>query len=169
MEYILIGKMIKPFGLKGEMATEVYTDFIKERFKKGSAVYLKTKSGMLKMIVLKYRMHKGRLLLTFEGYEDINLIEMYRMVEIYKSTDDIEPLKEGEYYFRDLMNLKVYVDDNCVGTVVDVEEGTTSNFIRVKKNDNTEALVPFIPVFIKSVSLNEGKIVLNYIEGLLWR
>ena len=32
MEYILIGKMIKPFGLKGEMATEVYTDFIKERF-----------------------------------------------------------------------------------------------------------------------------------------
>ena len=121
------------------------------------------------MIVLKYRMHKGRLLLTFEGYEDINLIEMYRMVEIYKSTDDIEPLKEGEYYFRDLMNLKVYVDDNCVGTVVDVEEGTTSNFIRVKKNDNTEALVPFLPVFIKSVSLNEGKIVLNYIEGLLWR
>jgi 16S rRNA processing protein RimM len=165
MEFFKCGHIMTTHGLRGDLKVKNLSDF--DRFVKGNRLYILHKGDYQEVIVKTSKPFGDYLLVCFEGYEDINLIEMYRMVEIYKSTDDIEPLKEGEYYFRDLMNLKVYVDDNCVGTVVDVEEGRTSNFIRVKKNDNTEALVPFLPVFIKSVSLNEGKIVLNYIEGLL--
>lgn len=168
MNYVCIGKLIKPFGLKGEMKLEVYTDFIEERFAKGSSVFFYDGKDYLKFIVSTTRMHKGQLLVSFKGYEDINLIEKYRGLSVYKSKDDIKPLNEGEYYFDDLVNLELFDEDKRLGKVLKVEEGIKYNFLRVLKSDETTALVPFIERFIKEVDLKERKIYINHIEGLLW-
>ncbi|MBR4461791.1 MAG: 16S rRNA processing protein RimM [Erysipelotrichaceae bacterium] len=165
MEYILIGKIVNTFGIKGELKVYSYTDFVEERFKKGSKVYLGEEH--LPFIVKSCREHKGMLLVLFETNEDINLVEQYKDFEIYKAEEDIETLKDG-YYFRDLKDLDVYVDDVLVGKVLKVEEGITANNLRIlKTEDGKEYLVPFLPVFVEKVDLEKRRIDIVRMEGLL--
>lgn len=166
MEYVLIGKILNTFGIKGELKVASYTDFDDERFKKNTKVYVGDK--YLEFTVKSYRSHKGFILLTFKDHEDINLVEKYKNCLIYKSSKDIKPLKKGEYYFSDLKDLDVYVNDKLVGKVLKVEEGIKHNNLRVIKNDdNKQYLVPFIPVFILNVDLDNKRIDVLEMEGLL--
>lgn len=167
MDYINIGKIIKPFGLKGEMKVEVYTDFIKERFKKDSTVYLLINHEYRPFKLKQARMHKEALLVLFHDFEDINLIEAFKGVQVYKAKSDIPPLKKGEYYFSDLENLDVYAEDKMLGRVLRVEPGIKHNFLRVERADKKTFLIPYIDIFIKEVDLKEKRIIINYLEGLL--
>lgn len=166
MEYVLIGKILNTFGIKGELKVASYTDFNDERFKKNTNVYIGDEH--IQFTIKNYREHKGFLLVTFLDNEDINLVEKYKNQLIYKSSDDIKPLKKGEYYFSDLKDLDVYIEDELIGKVLKVEEGIKHNNLRIIKNDdNKEYLVPFIPVFIKNVDLDNKRIDVIKMEGLL--
>ena len=166
MEYVVIGKIVNTFGIKGELKVYSYTDFVKERFKKGSKVYLSEK--YLPFEVNSCREHKGFLLVSFKDHEDINLIEKYKNMLIYKAKEDIKPLKKGEYYFSDLRDLEVYVEGEKIGRVKIVEEGIRSNNLRiVKYADEKEYLVPFLDVFIEKVDLENKRIDIVKMEGLL--
>lgn len=166
MEFICLGKIVNTFGIKGELKIQYDTDFIEERFKKGSIVYLG--KDKLPMEVKSYRVHKDFLMVLFKDYEDINLVEKYKNMLVYKSKDDIKPLKKGEYYFSDLINLEVYVDNEHVGKVLNVEEGISSNYLRVLHGEK-ESLVPFLPEFIENVDLDNKRIDIKKMDGLLWK
>jgi len=87
---------------------------------------------------------------------------------IYKAKEDIKPLKKGEYYFSDLRDLEVYVEGEKIGRVKIVEEGIRSNNLRiVKYADEKEYLVPFLDVFIEKVDLENKRIDIVKMEGLL--
>ena len=166
MEYVVIGKIVNTFGIKGELKVYSYTDFVKDRFRKGSTVYLSEK--YLPFVVNSCREHKGFLLVSFKDHEDINLVEKYKNMLLYKAREDIKPLKKGEYYFSDLRDLEVYVDGENVGKVKNVEEGIRNNNLRiVKYADKKEYLVPFLDVFIENVDLERKRIDIIKMEGLL--
>ena len=166
MEYVTIGKILNTFGIKGELKVDVYTDFPEDRFQKGSTVYVG--DDYLPFKVASHREHKGFMLLLLEDNEDINLVEKFKGMYLYKSKDDIKPLQDGQYYFSDLKDLDVYADDERIGKVLNVESGLRNNNLRVlKAEDNKEYLIPFIPVFIKKVDLEERRIDINRIEGLI--
>ena len=164
MEFVVLGKIVNTFGIKGELKVQYYTDFVDERFKKDSLVYVGEEK--IPFTVKSYRIHKGFLMVLFKDNEDINLVEKYKNMYIYKSKDDIKPLKDGEYYFSDLKDLDVYVDNELKGRVIRVEEGISSNYLRVEVLDK-QHLVPFIPAFIENVDLENRRIDVKNVEGLL--
>ena len=163
MDYVKIGKIINTFGIKGELKVESHTDFIKERYKSGSLVYLGEKH--LPLVVRNYRIHKGFIIVLFEKYEDINLVLNFKNQYLYKSIEDIKPLNDGEYYFKDLRGLAVFVDNEKVGEVICVEKGNTYNFLRIKK-ENKEILVPNIKPFILNIDILNKRIDVTKMEGL---
>ena len=166
MEYVVIGKILNTFGIKGELKADAYTDFVEERFKKDSTVYIGEEH--VPFVMRSYRMHKGFYLLSFKDVDDINLVEKYKGMLLYKAKSDIHKLKEGEYYFSDLKDLDVYVDDKKIGKVLQVEEGIAANNLRILKDeDRKEYMVPFLPVFISHVDLDEKRIDVIQMEGLL--
>ncbi|MDO4197689.1 MAG: ribosome maturation factor RimM [Erysipelotrichaceae bacterium] len=166
MEYVLIGKIVNTFGIKGELKVDSYTDFVKDRYKKGSTVYVG--EDHLPFTVESAKEYKGFLHVLFKDNNDINLVEKYKNLNIYKSKEDIKPLKKGEYYFSDLKDLDVYCEDVCCGKVISVEEGMHSNYLRVLKEDKKETLVPFImDIFIEKVDLDNKRIDVVKMEGLL--
>ena len=168
MEFVVIGKIVNTFGIKGEVKVQSHTDFEQERFKTDSIVYIGEKH--IPLTVKGYRNHKGFIMLSFKEYDNINQVLEYKDMYIYKSTDDILPLKEGEYYFKDLEDLDVFLNNKCIGKCLYVEEGKAYNFLRIKKNDDKEVLVPNLPVFIDNIRLVDKKIVLSKdAEGLLWK
>ena len=166
MEFVCIGKIANTFGIKGELKVAYETDFVSERFKRCSSIYIG--EDKIPFVVKSYRIHKNFLLLTLKDNEDINLVEKYKNCYIYKSKDDIKPLKKGEYYFSDLKDLDVYIDNELVGKVLRVEEGISSNYLRILKQDK-EYLVPFLPNFIENVDLDNSRIDIKKMEGLLWK
>jgi len=166
MEFIEIGKIVNTFGIKGELKVASYTDFVEERFKKDTAIYIGEEH--LPFIMDSHHYHKGFLLISLKDHNDINLVERYKNQLIYKAKEDIKPLKEGEYYFSDLENLEVYVQGQKIGVVLRVEEGIRANQMRIlKEEDQKEYLVPFLPVFVEKVDLQNKRIDIISMKGLL--
>lgn len=166
MDFVKIGKIVNTFGIKGELKIDSYTDFIDERFKKDTTVYVG--EDKLPFVMLNHRIHKDFLIISFKDNEDINLVEKYKNMYIYKSQDDIKPLKKGEYYFSDLKDLDCYVNDTNVGKVINVEPGIKYNYLRILIGKD-EKLVPYLPQFVDGVDLDNKKIMIKDIEGLLWK
>lgn len=166
MEYVIIGKIVNTFGIKGELKVATSTDFIDDRFLEGSSVYVG--DDYIEFVVKKHHNHKGFELVTFKDNEDINLVEKYKNCYIYKAKKDIKPLENGEYYFSDLRDLDVYKNNEIVGKVLRVEESIRNNNLRILSN-NKEILIPYLPNFIEKVDLENKAIHIQNTEGLLWK
>ena len=77
-------------------------------------------------------------------------------------------MKKGYYYYSDLVGLDVYFDNgDYIGKIKKVEEYNSYATFRVSRDNNKDVLIPFVKAFVKSVSLEENKVIVNYIEGLL--
>lgn len=164
MEFVSIGKILNTHGVKGELKVQTFTDFVDERFKKNSYLYLGENHD--KVEVKSYRFHHDLMLLTLVDLEDINLVLKYKNSIIYKAEDDIKPLSDG-FYFRQLKDLDVYVENNLVGKVKYCESGIRCNYLRVINLNNKEVLVPILDNFVKDVDLNNNRINLFKVEGLI--
>jgi len=163
MEKIKIGMIVNTHGLKGELKIKSFSDFNQERYKKGNELILKTKNEELILKVKTYREHKQMVLVSFEGYEDINKVEMWKGNALYISRDKIEDLDQG-YYFFELKGCKVYDQKNqLLGEVEEILETAANPILRINKT----ILVPYVDSFIKEVDIKNKRIEIEVIEGLL--
>lgn len=168
-DYICIGKILTTHGLKGEVKIESYSDFDQERYRKGNTVYIESEGEYIPFQTATFRIHKGYPLVSFADHQDINRIEKYKNCRIYIDRRTRKPLKNGEYYRDEITGLKAYDEaDHYIGIVDAVEETAgAQNNLRIAREGRADALIPYIPEFIKKVDLNEGKIIIHTEEGLL--
>ena len=125
--------------------------------KDGSAVKIKS-----------YRFQKGAVLLRLDGVEDVETAEKLKFTELYAKEEDLPRLPKGEYYFFQLKGLTAILPDGEeLGEVTDIIENNASNLLEIKKKDGEKVLIPNIPVFVSDVKLDEGKIYITPIEGLI--
>ena len=164
MDKVRVGKILNTFGLHGELKTEIITDFPEERFQKGKTLIVFYDGKEEHLIVKSVRYHKNNALLLFEGLEDINLVEKYKGLDLFISTESIEPLDDGFYTFE-LIDLDVYADGKKIGTVAEVESYPAQTILRVKKEDG-EFLLPFVDAFVEEVDLDNRRIDIVHMEGL---
>ena len=166
MNTILIAKVARPFGIRGELKLVLYTDFPEERFEKGSRIYFKKNEEFVPYKVVSYREDPKGAYIKLSGVLTMNDAETLRDLEIYKDEEDIEPLEDG-YYYRDIIGLKVRQAGEEVGVVKNMEDGVAANLVRILKKDGKEKLVPFQEPFILEVDLEKGYIEIAQLEGLL--
>ncbi|MGM9857972.1 MAG: ribosome maturation factor RimM [Bacilli bacterium] len=169
MEYLTLGKIVKTVGLKGELKVYSSTDFGAKRYVKGKKVFLFNEQT--KMIVeeeiLKYRRDGQFDIITLSNKQDINLVEKYVgwLVQVEKNLQDLD---KGFYYFSDLESCNVYDQyNNLIGKVKKVESYASYNTLRITRENDKDVLVPFVKAFIKNVNIEERKITINVIDGLL--
>ena len=101
-----VGVITQTHGLKGEVKVFPTTDDPK-RFEEIDSVMLDTGREKIPMEIKKVRYQKNMVLLTFKGYEDINLIEKYKKCSLYVSRENAAPLSENEFYIADLIGMDV--------------------------------------------------------------
>lgn len=168
MEYLTVGTIVKTVGLKGEVKVYPSTSFCDSRFKKGSHLFILDDCNIvLKEVTVKTHHMSGTVdLLTFEEISSIEEAEEYLHRELCVIKDE-KFLKKDEYFYSDLEGLDVYFDNGMfIGKVKNVEEYASYQSLRVK-TDGKDVLIPFIKVFILDVSLENKKIIVKFIEGLL--
>ena len=157
-------KIVNTHGVKGDVKAIYYADS-PAFFKKVPCLY--DKKGK-EYKVYNIREHKGALLLNIEGIEDMTAAEMIKGVSLYAKREDFPPLPKGEYYLMDLEGLKaVTKNGEVIGVVQSVLEKTAQNLLLVKTPDDREILIPKCDAFVDEINLEEGKIVITPIEGLI--
>lgn len=162
MEQVIVGKIVNTHGIKGELKVKVSTDFIEERFQKGNHLFIDEHGTMIDMSVASYRIHKGHVLVSFVGYQDINLVEKYKGLNIY-ADKDTSLLDDGEYYVGDLIGCDVYDHNQLIGQVEDVQLYEHHDVLVV--NGSKKVLIPYVEAFVKNEDIDHKRIDVELIEG----
>lgn len=162
MKYFKCGHVMTTHGIKGDLKVRSLSDF--NRFYKGSRLYLYHNRQYEEVKVSKASVFKNDYLVSFEGLEDINLVQKYHGDDIYISElDRQDELGENEYYYNDLIGKSVVNQQGeDRGTVIEVRELPQADYLVISYLDKS-VLVPFIKEFVTEV--NE-KITVKEIEGL---
>ena len=109
-------------------------------------------------------MHKGFYLLTFNYYNDINLVQHLKGMKVFIDRNDLN-LNDDQLVFEDYIGLECYYDDNNLGKITEIVNCGSDNFVFVISGKG-EILVPFNDHFIDKIIKND-KIVFKNLEGLL--
>jgi 16S rRNA processing protein RimM len=165
-ETVLIGRVIKPHGLRGEVRIFPETDF-PERFEQSDRFLLRLGRKETWVHVESVRWQGDYLLVRFSGIDTRQDAEQIRNAEVEIPRSWCHHLPEGEYYIADLIGLKVRTQTGeSIGKLVDVIHQTAQD-IYVIRVDADEILIPAVPQFIKRIDLKKGEIIIDPIEGLL--
>jgi 16S rRNA processing protein RimM len=165
---ITIGKVVKPFGVKGEVKIEPMTDF-PERFKKLRRVSLVSQSGReLAGEVRSVRYDAGgNLFVFFSGYDSPEKAKELNGWFIKVPQEEAVPLPEGSYYHFELVGMEVFSEaGEKLGTIADVFE-TGSNDVYVMKQGRKEIYLPATKEIIKQIDRTRKRMVIHLVDGLL--
>ena len=165
---LVVGRIGKAHGIKGEATVEVRTDDPELRFAPG-AVLLTDPPERGPLTVRAGRVQGGRLVLSFEGVPDRNAVEKLRNTMLVAEVDPDElPEDPDEYYDHQLEGLKVRsVDGVELGVVDQMVHGPAQDLFVIRRPDGGELLLPFIAEFVPEVDLEAGVVLVDPPEGLL--
>lgn len=161
-EFLAVGRVVAPWGIRGELKVDVLTDF-PERFAPRNKVYI---DGCAVTIEWS-RYHEGRAIVKLSGIDHVEAAERLRGQYLEIRHADAHPLPEGQYYQFQLIGLEVWTTKGeLLGSVTDILP-TGSNDVYVVHSDDRELLIPAIEDVVKSVDLEKGRMVIEVIDGLL--
>ncbi len=163
-KFVAIGKILEPWGDKGEVKVEILTDF-PERFVSLERVYIGQIARPLK--VTKARLFKDHAILKLEGCESRAAASALRGQLLHIPIEELMPLGEGEYYEFEILGLEVWTEDGLnLGRVKEVIY-TGANDVYVVEGSKGEILIPALDDVVLNVDLEAGKMIVRLPEGLL--
>lgn len=161
-EFLIVGRIVAPWGIRGEVKVEVETDF-PERFSPHKQVYI----DGIPFKIESCHLHKQHLIVKLATIDSIEAAEKLRRQDLTIPRSELHPLPEGQYYTFQLIGLKVVTTEgDSLGRITDIM-ATASNDVYIVEGKRGEILIPAIEDVVKSIDLEKGKIVIEAIEGLL--
>jgi 16S rRNA processing protein RimM len=176
-EWLVVGRVIRPHGLHGEVLVEVLSD-APDRFAPGAQVAV-AESGQpdadpaagagprRQLTVAAVRLAQGRQLVRFDGYEDRTAAEALRGAVLSIPFTAARQLGEGEYWPHQLVGLDVVDSEGTRhGTVTDVVPGAAHDLLDVALEAGGSVLVPTVAALV-TVELDAHRVVVAPVGGLL--
>jgi 16S rRNA processing protein RimM len=170
---VVVGRIGKPFGLRGEVTVDVRTDEPERRFARGSTLRAEpppgSASSLRTLTVAASRMHGTVLLLTFEELADRAAAEAARGIVLHATIPAGEsPEDPDEFYDHQLVGLAAYDEHGTpLGTVAGLVHGGAQDLLRITTPDGREALVPFVKALVPEVDVAGGRLVVADRPGLV--
>ena len=166
-QYLKIGIITSTHGLKGEVKVFPVTDDMK-RFSLLKEVLLPVKDGMRPLSVDSVRYFKDKVILKFKERDSIEAVEDLVKSELYVDRKDALPLGENEYYIADLIGMEVVTKESeTLGRIRDVLQTGANDVYIVDSKKYGEILIPAIKQCIMNVDLQENKMTVDLLPGLL--
>ena len=164
MDEVLIGEVMRPHGLSGELKIYPLTTD-SERFLKLREVILRRGEIDQRFKIISARMQMDLVFLTIEGIDSIDQAEKFRGWEVRIDRSEVPPLKEGWYYFE-LEGMQVYEGNELLGTLSQVLE-TGANDVYLVKGTKGEICVPALKSVVQHVDVSARRMDVILPPGLL--
>ncbi|QBP18605.1 ribosome maturation factor RimM [Acetilactobacillus jinshanensis] len=169
MNYYDVGYVVNTHGIKGELKVASKTDFPKQRFAKGSQVYLKTSLKRIPLTVDGCRTQMDLYLIHFKGYDNINdvLFMKHHLLQIDEKAHQQINLKPDQYFYQQIIGLKVVdVQGHPIGTVSNIMKTGANDVWVVSRPGKHELLLPKIKQVIKKVDFSHHQVIVQLMEGM---
>ncbi len=168
MEPLLqVGVISSTHGVRGEVKVFPTTDDVK-RFKKLKKVILDTGKEQLPLEIEGVKFFKQFVILKFRGIDNINDIEKYKGKRLLVDREHAVKLKKDEYFIADMIGMDVFTEDGeLFGALKDVMETGANDVYIIEMSDGKEVLVPAIKQCILDVDIENRKMVIHLLEGLV--
>lgn len=168
MEDLLqVGAITQPHGIHGEVKVFPTTNDVK-RFKKLKEVILDTGREQKVLEIEGVKFFKQYAILKFKGYDNINDIEKYKGKPLLVTRENAVKLGRDEYFIADLIGIEVYDEDGkYLGVLQKVIETGANDVYEVKFEDGREVLFPAIRQCILDVDMENRKMKVRIMDGLL--
>jgi 16S rRNA processing protein RimM len=164
---VVVGRIGRPHGIRGQVTVEPRTDEPDERFAPGAV--LSVDGPVSTLVVDRTHWHSGRLLVSFQGIDDRDGAESLRGLLLHVERDvDESPDDPDEYYDSALVDCAVELPDGtAVGVVADVVHLPGQDLLAIRTPDDRDVLVPFVGVMVPLVDVPGRRIVIDPPPGLL--
>lgn len=166
-EYLEIGQIVNTFGIKGQVKVVPFTDDITQ-FDTLKQIYIEKRKNLELFEIEKSNYHKNMIILKLKGIDTLEQAESLRNCYIKINRKDARKLPEGTYFIVDLIGLDVYTDEEkLLGTLEDIYNAGSSDIYVVRTSEGKQILLPAIKDVIKKVDIENKKVIVHIIEGLI--
>ncbi|MFI5713300.1 ribosome maturation factor RimM [Kribbella sp. NPDC051620] len=165
---VIVGRIGRAHGIKGEVGMIVRTDDPDLRFADGAKL-VTVSTPPRTLTVESSRWHSGRLLVKFTDSPDRTAAENLRNLEVQAEiAEDERPEDPEEYYDRELIGLKVRTTDEVeAGEVIDVIHLPSQDLLEIRRPAGNAVLVPLVEELVPTIDLDSGYVVVADRPGLL--
>lgn len=167
--FLRVGTIRKPHGIQGELFVALESDRPEAVFQPGRVLHLGDASGVGEgtLTVVRARPFKGGILLrTEEHARRSEALEALRGAVLWVASDRVAPLEEGEYFYHQLIGLRVVDGGRERGRVVDILAAGGQDLLVVERPGQGELWVPFLRAWVARVDLAAGELELCAPAGL---
>jgi 16S rRNA processing protein RimM len=160
---VVVGRIVKPHGIRGEVVVEVRSDN-PDRYAEGSVLFLEDGRGLT---VAATRPHAGRLLVTFDGVADRTAAEALRGAVLVVPESMLPELPEGEWWAHRLEGCEVVTESGrSLGTLTEVIANPANDIWVVVDDAGRETLLPALKHLLLDVDVQAKRIVVRDVPGL---
>lgn len=170
---LVVGRVVKAHGIRGELVVEVRTDSPEERFAPGNRLVGRIGKGQMssdrEVTVEAARSHSGRLLVRLEGIGDRDAADAARGMLLIVDSDSLpDPNDPDEFHDHQLVGLRVLdTAGTRLGEVTEIMHTPAGELLAIRLASGTDAMVPFVTEMVPEVDLEAGICVIDPPEGLL--
>jgi 16S rRNA processing protein RimM len=163
MNYLKVGFIMKPHGIKGELKVLPLTDN-PARFNKIKSIFLLIKDEYKVFEINNIKPAKDHIIISFKECDSVEKAELLRNVYLFVEKKDGVKLMDNEFYTQDLKDCKVIYNEEEVGLVLDLLNfGANDNLLL--KTKQGEIYYPFRKEYIKKIDIENKILEINQIEG----
>jgi len=170
---VVVGRIGRPHGIRGEVTIDVRTDEPERRFAVGTTLPVRPPEGsastLTSMTVTGTRWHQNVLLASFAEIPDRTAAEAARGIVLSaRLAADEVPEDPEEFYDHQLVGLTAYdVDGSVLGELTSVVHGSAQDLLTIRTPQGRNALVPFVSALVPEVDVAGGRIVIADRPGLV--
>jgi 16S rRNA processing protein RimM len=170
---VVVGRIGKPHGIRGEVTVDVRTDEPERRFQPGAVLRAEPPRGSASRLgsltVSRTRWHRDVLLACFQEIPDRSAAEAARGIVLHASVDASErPEDPEEYYDHQLVGLRAENQaGEELGEVTALVHGGAQDLLVIRTGDGRDALVPFVTALVPEVDVERGRVVVADRPGLV--
>jgi 16S rRNA processing protein RimM len=166
-DMVLVGRVARPHGLRGQVIVSPETDFVEDRFRTGAVLWTRSSRGDEPLTVTSSRVQNGRPVIALEGFSSIEDVERLAGLELRIAEEDLQPLATGMYYHHQLIGCAVEtVAGERVGNVVRVNGGAAGSVLEVD-GPRGEVLIPLAVEICVEIDVESKRIRIDPPDGLL--
>ncbi len=168
MGLIRYGTIVKLHGLSGEVKLLPLSHSL-DNIARLERIFIESAPGekAQEFRIVRARIQKDWAIVKLKGVESPNRAEKLKGAVAYVEASELTELENDEYYWFELIGLEVYTENGrYIGKVENLIERALQSLLIVK-NEEQETLIPLTEPFIKTINLEESKIIISPIQGLL--
>ena len=166
-DMVVVGRVARPHGIRGQVIVNPETDFVEDRFRAGAVFWTRSARGDEQLKVTSARVQNGRPVIGLEGFSSIEDVERLAGLDLRVPEEELLPLDAGMYYHHQLIGCAVEtVAGDRVGDVVRVDGGAAGSLL-VVNGGRGEVLIPLATRICVEIDVETKRIRINPPEGLL--